>query len=237
MDHIFRRLSFKELWRTSPVATVLVVVNVLVYILGILIDTYFPMESDFVYMIGINSYQIETFGEYYRLFTAGFGHFDILHILFNVGFGIYIISAGLERLIGSYRFLLVYFISLIGSSLAVYFFVDDVNVVSGIFQLTFTAGASGAIYGVVGALLFMSLVRPDMLSRSEVASIRQLVIINIIFTFLVSNISIIGHLGGLVIGMAISYFLIPADRKGVKDNYVYDYTNEKSEEDNWWEEH
>ena len=236
MEHIFRRLSFKELWRTSPVSTVLVVVNVLIFVGGIFINTYFPMEDEFIYSIAINSYQIDTFGEYYRFITAGFGHFDIIHALFNIGFGIYIISAGLERLIGSFRFSLIYFISLIGSSLAVYFFVDDVQVINSVFNLTFTAGASGAIYGAVGALLFISLVRPDMLSRNEVASIRQLVIINIIFTFVVTNISVVGHLGGLVVGMLLSYLLIPNNRKGVKDNTVYDYTNDDSEE-NWWEEH
>ncbi len=233
MDHIFRRLSFKDLMKFSPVAAALVLVNLAVYIFGFTAENFLGWDRLFN-LGGLNSVLVFDRGEYWRLFTAGFIHNDLIHLLFNVGFGIYIISAGLERLIGSVRFSIIYFVGLIGSSLVVVLFSNDVYQVDNIIYLVPTAGASGAIFAVIGTLLYITFVRPDMISRGEAGAIRQLVIINIIFTFLVSNISVQGHLGGLLVGLVISYLVVPRDRNYIEDQYVYDYTNDE-DNNNWWE--
>ena len=154
--------------------------------------------------------------------------------MFNVGFGIYIISAGLERLIGSFRFSIVYFLGLLGSSILVAVVGNDTYVVDNITYLIPTAGASGAIFSVIGTLLYITFVRPDMISRGEASAIRQLVLINVVFTFVVANISVMGHLGGLGAGLLLSYLVIPKERKVIKDNTVYDFTNNEDDTD-WWE--
>ena len=235
MDHIFRRLSFKEIYKHSPVSAILFFVNVGIFIIGYIYQqsTGSRVFNDF----GLNSYLVFELGEYYRIITAGFVHGDIIHILFNAGFGIYIICSGLERLIGSMRFSIVYFVGLIGSSLGVLYLVDDVNIVGFTRNLTITAGASGAIFAAIGALLYITFVRPDMISRHESSSIRQLVIINVIFTFMVSNISVMGHMGGLLVGLLIGYLVIPKERKHIKDDYIYDYTNDDNDSDDWWNTH
>lgn len=232
MDHIFRRLSFNDLLKLSPVSAVLVIVNVLVFIFGIYAQNVMGWD-ELIFEGGIHSVAVLDQGEYWRLITAGFIHADIIHILFNVGFGIYLISAGLERVIGSVRFSIIYFVGLIGSSIVVLYFTDDVqgSFFSG-YEYIYTAGASGAIFAVIGALLFITFMRPDLLSANEAASIRQLVLINVIFTFAVSGISITGHLGGLLVGLLLGYVVIPQNRV-IKDNDVYDYTN--NDDNNWWE--
>lgn len=236
MDHIFRRLSFRKFVKESPVSAVLFIVNVAVYLFAVFYDS--TTKSSFFNDFGLNSYFVFEQGEYYRIVTAGFTHADIIHILFNAGFGIYIISSGLERLIGSVRFSIVYFVGLIGSSLIVLYLVDDWYLQGFTTYITgVTAGASGAIFAVIGTLLYITFVRPDMISRHESSSIRQLVIINIIFTFMVSNISVTGHLGGLVVGLLIGYIIIPQNRRVINDHEIYDYTNDDSDSDDWWNKH
>jgi membrane associated rhomboid family serine protease len=84
----------------------------------------------------------------------------------------------------------------------------------------------------MGSLLYITLVRQDLLSRYEIASIRNLLILNVMFTFIGSTISLTGHLGGLVTGLVISYLVIPQHRYQ-KDDQVYDYTNDDND-DEWW---
>lgn len=223
MDHVFRRLPFKELMEKAPVASLLVVINVIVFLYGY-VSNEFMGEYELVIRGGIHREWMDYSGEYYRLITSGFIHFDLIHLLFNVGFGIYIISSGLERLIGSVRFAILYALSLLASSVGVYFFEDPT---------TLTAGASGAIYGVLGALLFITLQRPGMISRGESSAIRNLIFINLVFTFVFSGISVLGHLGGFAAGLVLSFVIIPNKDKPIQDQYVYDYTD-NSDEDDWW---
>lgn len=223
MDHVFRRLSFKELMEKAPVSSLLVVINITVFLYG-LVSHEFMGEQELVYRAGLNSTLIDYYDEWWRIITSGFIHFDFIHLLFNVGFGIYIISSGLERLIGSLRFFVLYMVALVASGIGVYLLEDP---------FTLTAGASGAIYGVMGSLLFITLLRPTMLSRGEAAAIRNMIFINLVFTFVVANISILGHLGGFAAGLLLSFILIPDRDKPIKDQNVYDYTD-NSDQDDWW---
>jgi rhomboid protease GluP len=72
-----------------------------------------------------------------------------------------------------------------------------------------TIGASGAIYGIIGALLVLTFTRKEWFFSQAIRSIRNLIIINIAFTFLVPSISIEGHLGGFVIGFIFIQFMTP----------------------------
>lgn len=226
MDYVFRRLRFKELMEKAPVSAALVIINVAVFIYGYVGEAYFD-EMAMVYKGGLIRFYMDATGEYWRIFTSGFIHFDLIHLLFNVGFGIYIISSGLERLMGSFRFALFYFFTLLASGAGVYLFEDP---------YTLTAGASGAIYGVMGALLFITLQRPGMVGRAEAASIRNLIFINLAFTFLFSGISVLGHLSGFASGLILAYILVPHSTNEYPDNVVYNYTveNDDEEEDDWW---
>lgn len=224
MDHVFRRLSFNELKEKAPVSLALVIINIGVFLYGYISQEFFD-ELAIVYKGGIISAYMDATGEYWRIFTSGFIHFDVIHLLFNVGFGIYIISSGLERMIGSGRFVLLYLFTLIASGAGVYFFEDP---------YTLTAGASGAIYGVMGALLFITLQRPGMISLGEASSIRNLIIINLIFTFVFSGISVLGHLSGFGAGLLLAYVLVPQERGPIIDNHVYNFGEDDSEDDDWW---
>lgn len=134
--------------------------------------------------------------QYYRMLTAGFLHVNITHVLVNM------ISLGalgffVERTVGPLRMFLIYFISLFASSLCVVLF-SAPNVP--------TLGASGAIFGLFGALfaIGLKLGRPGMeLIKANLG----ILILNLFFTFAFSFISKEAHLGGLIAGFLITLVL------------------------------
>lgn len=124
--------------------------------------------------------------EWYRLVTSGFLHFGLIHIGFNMLF-LYQLGGELEPLLGRLRFGLLYFASMLGGS-------AGALIVS---QGGITAGASGAVFGLMGAYavgLWRNGINPFT------TSIGSLLLINLFLTFAISNISIGGHLGGAAAG-------------------------------------
>jgi membrane associated rhomboid family serine protease len=134
-----------------------------------------------------------AFGQPYRLVTAAFLHAGLIHIAFNM-FALYILGTLLEPAIGTARFVGIYAVSVLSGSFLV--MVMDPE------QLT--VGASGGIFGLMSAAFLIARHR----GLDELASqIGFFVIINLVITFGANNISIGGHIGGLI-GGAIAAFLI-----------------------------
>ena len=134
-----------------------------------------------------------AFGQPYRLITAAFLHAGLIHLAFNM-FALYILGTLLEPAIGTARFLGIYFVSVLSGSFLV--MVMDPE------QLT--VGASGGIFGLMSAAFLIARNR----GLDELASqIGFFVIINLVITFSVNNISIGGHIGGLI-GGAVAAFVI-----------------------------
>jgi membrane associated rhomboid family serine protease len=128
-------------------------------------------------------------GDYYRLVTSMFLHYGIFHLLLNM-YALWIVGGVLEPLLGRTRFLALYLVSGIGGGVATYLFGS---------VTTISAGASGAVFGLFGA--FYILMR--RLGR-DTSMITMVLVVNLVLTFLVPNISIWGHLGGLVTGGLIA---------------------------------
>jgi membrane associated rhomboid family serine protease len=131
--------------------------------------------------------------EYWRLVTAGFLHDGILHILFNMVF-LWFMGQMLEPAIGRLNFAVVYFVSLLAGSAGALLFEP----------LGLTIGASGACFGVLGALIVVAHYRGLSIWQSGLG---LTLIINVVFSLGVAGISIGGHLGG-VVGGAICGWLI-----------------------------
>jgi membrane associated rhomboid family serine protease len=134
-------------------------------------------------------------GGWWRLITAAFLHANILHIALNM-LALWWFGTPVEAFLGRARFLLVYLASgLAGSAGAL---IADPNNV--------TVGASGAIFGILGAALILERQRINVLGGSALT----VIVINIVFTLTVPGISIGGHLGGLAGGaaatLALSHF-------------------------------
>ncbi len=124
-------------------------------------------------------------GEYWRLFTAMFLHYGLLHLGVNM-WALWILGRHLEGTLGPARFLALYLIAGLGGSVAVYLFTAPNHA---------TAGASGAIFGLFAALFVVN--RKLGLDNSGVIG---LILINLSLGLFIPNISMTGHIGGLVTG-------------------------------------
>jgi membrane associated rhomboid family serine protease len=137
---------------------------------------------------------IEHQHEYWRILTAGFLHDGILHIALNMFF-LYIIGSMLEPAIGSVNFATVYFTSLITGSFGALLFQPHAP----------TVGASGACFGVLGALIVVAYYRGIPIWQSGLG---VTLLINIVFSLSIRGISIGGHLGGLIGGMITGWLFV-----------------------------
>ncbi len=149
---------------------------------------------------GLYGPAVDIGGEWWRLLTSGFLHANILHVGFNVLL-LGMLGAGLERRLGFVRFLLLYFVALLSGSLGAL-------VAS---PRAFTIGASGAVFGLMGAHLMVS--RASGM-RARDSGVMGLLVLNLLSTFLVPNISIGGHIGGLAGGLLAGWVLLTPDRSG-----------------------
>jgi membrane associated rhomboid family serine protease len=129
-------------------------------------------------------------GEYYRLITAAFLHASIQHVAFNM-FSLYVIGTQVERLLGTTRFLAVYLVSALAGTVAS--FALQPSAASSL-------GASGAIFGLLGALLVI--VRRLHLDAGPILGMLGL---NLVFTFLVPGIDWRAHIGGLIAGALLTW--------------------------------
>lgn len=136
-------------------------------------------------------------GEFYRLFTAMFLHYGVIHLLMNM-WALWVLGRTLEATLGPLRFLALYLIAGLGGNVAAYLFTA---------QNVPTAGASTAIFGLFAALFIIM----RRLGR-DTSSVVPILVINLIFTFTIPNISIAGHLGGLVVGGLMALVLAYAPR-------------------------
>lgn len=127
-------------------------------------------------------------GEWWRFFTPIILHIGLLHLLMNT-VSLYYLGTVIERIFGKWRFLLIYLIAGFGGSIA-----------SFIFSPAISAGASGAIYGLFGALLYFGVIYPKLFFRTMGFNILLILGINLIFGFSMPGIDMAGHIGGLIAG-------------------------------------
>lgn len=126
-------------------------------------------------------------GELWRVITSGFLHGSLIHLLFNMLI-LFQLGSAVEARLGRARFLGVYFLSLVGGSVGALLLQP---------ATTASLGASGAVFGLMGAVVVLS-----KRGRSPVeSSVAGLLVVNLVITFLLPGISIGGHLGGLVAGL------------------------------------
>ncbi len=169
---------------------VLIGILVLIYLYEIATN-----QSDrFNNLFSVYGPNIRAYKEYYRIITGAFLHGDIFHLLSNC-YALYIVGSQIESFYGKRKFLIIYFFSLICGSMLSITLSNYASI-----------GASGAIFGLMGSLLYFGYYYRVYLGSTWKRNILPVVIINLLFSF-TPGIDLFGHLGGLIGGILISMAL------------------------------
>ena len=193
--------------RTLPVATwVILGVNLALWLL-----TQFSggsTDPDVLLRYGAMEALHIAAGDYWRLLTAIFLHSGMVHLGFNC-VGLFIFGQQIEQLYGRSRFLLIYVVSGLAGSVASY----SLNI--SLAPHSIGVGASGAIFGLLGALAAFFLYHRDKLGRLGRQSLNGLLVlaaVNLFFGFVISGVDNYAHIGGLVAGALLGVSLSPVYR-------------------------
>ena len=170
--------------KTPIVTYTIIAINIFVFLFTILFNA-----SD--YVVGLLSnygpYILE--GQYYRLLTSEFVHVNFLHILCNM-YALYIIGSQVENYFGKIKYIIIYIISAITASLLSMLL--NMN--------TASIGASGAIFGLMGALLYFGINYRVYLGTALTKEILPVIVLNLLLGFTLPGVDNFAHLGGLVGG-------------------------------------
>ena len=179
-----------------PIITyILIAINLVIYIFGIFFTNY----DTFLNVFCIHGPSIRA-GQLYRLLTGIFVHNGLLHILFNC-YALYAIGSQIESFFGKWKFTIIYLFS---------------GLIGALFSMTFggnyaSVGASGAIFGLMGSLLYFGYYYRVYLGNVVKSQIIPLIAINLLIGFLSPGIDNFAHIGGLIGGLLITIAV------GVKD--------------------
>ena len=189
-----RTENFQQFIRFYPAVSMITAICIALYIF-----TSFPLIQSrdlFTLLSGINLFIAD--GEYWRLVTPIFIHSGFSHLLFNC-FSLIIIGPGLENILGTYRFTLLFMLSGILANVFT-FFTEPLMYAH--------VGSSGSIYGLFGCFAYIVFFRKDLISPQNSQVILALIIIGLVMTFFQSSINITGHIGGLITGFALARILL-----------------------------
>lgn len=185
--------------RIAPGTILLAAANVIVFFYltfqGMTEDGAFMLEHGAMYVP-----YVLGLGEYYRLFSSMFMHFGFEHLVNNMVM-LLVIGFTLEREIGTIKFLIIYLFSGLGGNLlsAVW------DMMSGSFAVS--AGASGAVFGIVGALLYVAIRNRGRIGDVSGRGLAFMVILSLYYGFTSGGVDNFAHIGGLLSGFILSVLL------------------------------
>ena len=181
-------------------------INIVIYLLGVILNpnALFGSNTNWIVVFG-NLKEAIVDGEYYRLITSAFVHANIYHILFNM-YALYILGRQAESFFGRGKYLTIYISSALTASL-----------LSILLNNGYSVGASGAIFGILGALLYFGYNYRVYLGNSLINQILPVIVINLILGFTISSVDNFGHIGGLIGGFTTAMAVGLTTKSGKTD--------------------
>lgn len=188
--------------KNKPLITIgLIGINVIMYIITAYMSfvyaggSIFNSDIEVLILLGAKVNDLISGGEYFRLISAMFLHGGLMHLAVNM-YSLYAIGPMVERVYGKKKYLAIYFLAGICSSIFSYSFSTSVSI-----------GASGAIFGLLGAVLVFAIKSKGKTGIGFIKSILSVIFINIIIGITLPNIDNFAHMGGLVGGLIISFLV------------------------------
>ena len=184
--------------KKTPIVTYgLLVINIVLFLItAIDCSDLFNISTSTIYKFGglVNITSTSNLSDYLRIFTSGFLHAGIIHLAFNM-YALYVIGPQLESFFGKVKYAIIYVGSIIFGNLLSLLFLQG-NYIS--------CGASGAIFGLLGSLVYFGYHYRVYLSDVIRSQIIPLIVINLLLGVLISGINIVAHVGGLIGGVLVS---------------------------------
>jgi len=180
-DNIWTKL------KNSPMSYYIVAINVLVF-LAIHISNFLIADGWLVSKLMKITYNISIQGEYYRLVTAVFSHYEPMHLFSNC-FAILILGRPVEQIFGKWKFLIIFLVAGLFGTLTSFIFTEAPAL-----------GASGGVFGIFGVHLYLFLINKSKYLSIFGKDMLQLLVINVVIGFALPNIDYWGHFGGILGG-------------------------------------
>jgi len=182
------------------ITKLLIMACIIMYLLSVFTEnSTYPLI-----LIGATSRNFILNGEFYRLITSAFFHGNIIHLLVNM-YSLWIIGSQVETYLGKAKYLAIYLLSAImGSLFSIVFYENFLSV-----------GANGAIFGLMGALLYFGYHYRLYLSNALTNQLIPIIILNIVLGFSISGIDNAAHIGGLI-GGYLSTMIVGIKYKSTK---------------------
>lgn len=193
-----RNIKAQKLFTTKkPIVTyIFIAICIIMFIL-----TRGSTDIETLLKYGANNAYLTKSGEYYRLLSSMFIHIGLLHLLFNM-YALYIIGPQVESFYGKFKYFLIYILSGVSGSILSITFSSN----------TVSAGASGAIFGLMGALLYFGFFYRNYLGSVIKSQIIPIIILNLVIGFSTPGIDNAAHIGGLIGGILTSLALGVTDK-------------------------
>ncbi|WP_300379569.1 rhomboid family intramembrane serine protease [Clostridium sp.] len=175
----------------------LIFINILIYTIEVILSgNAFDIDVYTLLFMGAKYNPLIESGEIYRLITSSFLHGGIIHLFFNMS-SLKIMGEEVELIYGKIKYISIYIISALGGGIFSFIFNDR----------SVSVGASGAIFGLLGAMLLFGLLNKEKIGKGYTRSIVQTIGINIILGFTIPVIDNSAHIGGLMFGIIISFII------------------------------
>lgn len=187
----------KMIKQRKPILTyLLIIINVIIFALMYMYGNG-SEDTNTLVNFGANYIPLVKSGEYYRIITSAFLHIGILHLLFNM-YALFVIGTQIEYLYGRFKYFFIYIFSAIMGSLFTVA-LSSSNTVS--------AGASGAIFGLLGSMLYFGYNYRGYIGNSIINQVIPVILLNVVIGFTTPGIGNAAHIGGLIGGYIISMML------------------------------
>jgi rhomboid protease GluP len=179
----------------------IIAINVILYVVTAYLSYFYAQGSIFdsdttvLIYLGAKVNELIAEGQYFRLISCMFLHGGILHLAVNM-YSLFAIGPMVEKVYGKTKYITIYFVAGICSSIFSYKFSTGVSI-----------GASGAIFGLLGAVLVFAIKSKGKTGNAFIKNILSVIFVNILIGMTLPNIDNFAHVGGLLGGMAISFLV------------------------------
>ena len=192
-------LKYEQTFKPKPIICtyIIMAICILIYLA--------TSTNSYLLQMLANNVNLVKAGEYYRIITAAFVHANLIHLVCNM-YSLYIIGKQVETYLGRFKFTVIYLISAILGSL-----------MSITFNPGYSVGASGAIFGLMGSLVYFGYHYRLYLSSVIRSQIIPLIVINLAIGFMSSGIDNYAHIGGLIGGYLSTMALGASDKATTKE--------------------